>query len=166
MASTLFLILLASCSHNCQQWKLATIKASHPCSTYTKARLAPSDLFNGMEAELLCNGNDETLFFNVHILCFPPAKNPEGKIDVAVCIKGESFTFAAYRLEGGQRLMLPDEAKQIIVASLLEGFPVYVSVGRYEAKLVCNNFQKVYTERDSKPGISVSAKIPRTKDRL
>lgn len=140
----LFLLLLASCTPKQPQWKLTTIKAIYPCSTYAKARLAPCNPFYGIEAEILCNGDDTTFFLNALIMCFPPAETPDGKINVTLEIDENTFNFASERLEGGQRIMLPEEAKELIIASLLDGHLVTITVGRYQTTLILDNFENVY----------------------
>lgn len=139
-----FLIYLSSCTPARQAWKLTTITATFPCSTYAKAYLQTCNPFNGLEVELLCNGADTTLFLNALMLCFPPAQNDSGKIDVDICIEDQSFQYPGDRYEGGQRIRLPEEAKQLIIASLLEDIPVTIAVGRYQAIIYSENFKKVY----------------------
>lgn len=139
-----FLISLVSCSSSKQLWKFRTIKATYPCSTYTKIYLPTCHPFNGLEAELLCNGPDMALFLNALILCFPNNTDIQGKIVVDVCIDEQYYQFLADRFEGGQRLKLPNEAMQLIIASLLDNSPVKVSVDRYEAILETGNFKEVY----------------------
>lgn len=142
----LFLTFFSSCSKPCLGWKLSTIHAVYPCSTYAKARLTPCNPFSELEAELLCNGKDTSFFLNALMLGFPPAETCEGKINVNVMIAEQSYEYASERLEGGQRIKLPEQAKQLIISTLLDGDSVIISIDRYQTVLIPDNFEKVYQE--------------------
>lgn len=143
----LFLIpLLSSCSPTCHQWKLAAIKANCPTASYVKAYLPACNTFNGLEAELMCSNGDMQLNLNILSLQFPcdPCDPEHSTVAVEFC--GEKYTYVAERLLGGQRLVMPEEARQQIICTLLEGNDVDISVGRYESTLVSNGFSKHYDQ--------------------
>lgn len=142
----LFCLPLLSCSKSCREWELSTIKATYPCATYAKARLAPQNIFNGIETEFLIAGKDATIFLNAFTLCFPASDDDDGIVEVDLAIEEQSYRFLGERLTGGQRIKLPEDAKQLIITSLLECRSIVVSVGRFQTEIVPGNFEDVYKE--------------------
>lgn len=133
-----------SCSPQCHQWKLAVIKADCPSASYVKVYLPACNTFNGLEAVLMsCNGNIN-LYLNAHTLLFPTIGCDECHSEIMMCIEEEKYQFTADRLQGGQCLLLPDDAMQLVVCSLLEKKCVEITVGRYQTILTHENFDKTY----------------------
>lgn len=139
-----FFIFFVSCSPKNQYWKFRTINADFPYSSYSKAYLATCHPFDGLEVELLFNGFDSILFLNTLILCFPESTDGSGMIEVKINIEDRSYIFLADRFEGGQRIKLPENAKQLIIASLLDGRCPQIIVDRYHAILQSDNFRRIY----------------------
>ena len=111
---------------------------------YVKAYLPACNTFNGLEAVLMsCNGNMH-LYLNAFTLLFPFNGTDEDHTDVLFTIEEEKYCFTADRLQGGQSLLLPDVAMQLVIDSLLECKGVEISVGRYNTTLTSENFDKPY----------------------
>lgn len=148
MSSALFLvfIFLLGCSPPCHQWELVNIKANCPCITYSKAYLPVCSRFSGIEAELLCAGAEKHLYLNAFSLQFPKCADDEDTTEVIVLINDIEYTFIAQRFEGGQRLLLPEIAQQLIIDALLEGHCIDLSTGHYRATLIPDNFVNVYNK--------------------
>ena len=144
-ALLLITTLIISCTPHCNQWKLAVIKADCPSATYAKAYLPACNTFSGLEAVLTsCNGSVE-MHLNAFTLLFPYYDSDEEHSEVFVCIGTEKYSYVAGRLEGGQSLLLPEAAVQLITGALLESKCVDISVGRYQTTLIYQNFAKVYS---------------------
>lgn len=140
----LIAFLTVSCSPPCYQWKLAIIKANCPPANYVKIYLPACNTFNGLEAALMsCNGSRRFYLYALTLL-FPCNPGDEEHSEVSFSINEEGFQFSADRLQGGQCLLLPEEAMQLIVESLLEKKCVEINVGRYKTTLIPDNFHKVY----------------------
>lgn len=143
-ALVLITLLKTSCCPQYNHWKLAAIKADCPTASYVKVYLPPCNTFNGLEAVFMsCNGNMH-LYFNALTLLFPCLCNDENHSEVVIIIKDESYRFIAERLQGGQRLLMPEESMLLITLCLLEKECVEVSIGRYHALLTHENFEKSY----------------------
>jgi hypothetical protein len=144
---TLFLIifLVTSCSPQCNQWKLAVIKADCPPAKYARACLPACNTFNGMEAVLMSSNGTTHFYLNALTLLFPVYECDNAHTEIKIVIEEENYCFIVDRLQGGQRLLLPEEAKQLIVDALLEFKCVEISTGRYQTTLIYENFQNVYS---------------------
>lgn len=141
----LFLIVLfSSCSPYRQQWKLAAINACCPKASYVKLYFPTCNTFNGLEAEFLSSNGDLQLCLNIHTLQFPSDLECPDHTTVEVNIDDDPYIFTADRLLGGQRLVMPPEACQLIVCALLAGCTVCIKVGRYESTLLPEGFEKHY----------------------
>ena len=134
------------CSPQCNHWKLAVIKADCPSAYYSKIYLPSCNTFNGLEAIILsCNGNKH-LYLNAYTLLLPFNPNDEAHTDTLFSIEEKDYSFTAERLQGGQCLLLPDEAMELVIDSLLENKSIEITVGRYFCTLIPDNFDKVYAD--------------------
>ena len=119
---TLFLIstLCSSCFPQCHYWKLAVVKADCPSASYVKVYLPPCNTFSGLEIVFIACNRDIRLYCNTLTLLFPCLYNDEKHSEVFLTIEEEKYTFIAERLQGGQSLLMPEEAQLLIILSLLE----------------------------------------------
>jgi hypothetical protein len=142
----LFLVALSlySCSPACHQWKLAVIKADCPAARYAKLYLPASNTFNGLDAVLMWSNGRLNFYLNALTFCFPSDDGNETQCEVDFRIDDVMNTFVAERLEGGQSLLLPEEAMQLVVTALLEQQCVEVTVGRFQTTLVPDHFDTSY----------------------
>lgn len=105
----------------------------------------PCNRFNGVEAELLYSGHDIEFYLNAFTLLFSDSENA-GYTEVVIGIADQKYTYPAERLAGGQRLLLPAEAQQLIIAALIDNASVELSAGRYQAILIPDNFASIYAK--------------------
>ena len=117
-----------------------TIKGADPCMDFSKAYLPSCNAFNGMEAELLYDGYNTNFYLNIQTLQFPCSDEDESVANVTIVIGDQIYSIQSEILKGGQRIRLPLEIQQLIIDSLLEGSEVLISVGRYRATLIPDNF--------------------------
>ena len=144
--SSLFLFLFSciACSPPCHQWQIAIIKAYCPPATYVKTYLPATNTFSGMEVELMCHNGCLNLYLNAITLQFPTTNPKQTELKIVVC--DQTYIFLAERLNGGQRLLLPDDAKQLVICSLLEENCVKIYAGRYETTVTDEGFAKTYND--------------------
>jgi len=112
--------------------------------TYAKAVLPALNTFNGLQGELLLIGTKLQLYLNALSLQIPYLPNDEMHAGVTIAIEDQEYYFIADRFEGGQKVLLSDDALQIIINALLEGYFIDISIGRYETTLSPDNFACVY----------------------
>jgi hypothetical protein len=137
-------LLFYSCSPHCHQWKLAAIKANCPCATYTKVYLPTCNPFNGLEAVFISYNGNIRLYFNALTMQFPYIANDEEHTEIYLKVDEQAYNFVAERLKGGQTLLIPEEYLQLILRALHEKHYVEVMIGRYQAKIGCDNFERCY----------------------
>jgi hypothetical protein len=145
--NVLFFFLLFfsfSCVKPCQQWEMDHIEAQCPYYNSTKIYLPALNSFSNLEVEIVRTANETRMYFNIFTLEFPWICEDESKTEVCLVIDQQEYRFLADRLEGGQRLLLPPDALELVVQTLLQYAPVQAIVGRYTADIIPNNFCVVY----------------------
>lgn len=140
----LFLIFLSSCSQNCPQWVREDI--SSPCPQYSSSRLyvSPTDLFCLLELELVRDCTEERLYVNVLSVEICDDERHPGQTPVVVSIDGIDNKMMAARFQGGQRFLLPDYGRGLVVEAFAAGKPVTVSISRYKQTFPAKNFSESY----------------------
>ena len=98
----------------------------------------------GLELELDFGISGLRMYVNVFSLEVPSHAETPHIAQVVIHINEERFVFFAHILQGGQRLLLPEEASNTIIEALSAGFPVTISTGRYRSVILPANFQKQY----------------------
>jgi hypothetical protein len=94
----------------------------------------------------LCpNGTLDVYLYSLTLL-FPCNTDDPCTSNVTICVDDARHIFTAERLQGGQCLRLPEEARDLIICSLLEGKCPEITVGRYQATLIHDNFRKVFSQ--------------------
>lgn len=144
--SALFLFLLAtSCSSSsCPKWQIEETITCSPCYNSGKIFFPPPDEFSGLELELARGPDDVRMYINVFSIEISGEADDSNAAQVLVDFGGEAETFTANILQGGQRLLLPPEATERILSSLLDGDYITISVDRYKAEIPSENFPKLY----------------------
>ncbi|HEV8051885.1 MAG TPA: hypothetical protein VGP47_05270, partial [Parachlamydiaceae bacterium] len=84
------------------------------------------------------------LYFYAVTLLFPQYENDERLCEITICVDDENFSFISDRLQGGQCLLLPNEATQLVTESLFQNKCVEVKTGRYQTILSSENFNNAY----------------------
>lgn len=76
----------------------------------------------------------------------PEGQTLEGHstVTVTVSINHQSQEFLAYLLQGGHRLLLPENAKHLIVEALQNNYSVEISVASYTTTIIPDDFGKHY----------------------
>lgn len=143
-----FLILsffLFSCRTCIPEWQTTTILSANP--DYNSSRLFYPALnpFNGLEVEIIHTLSGMRMYLNALSLSFPMEEEHPELVTVNIELsENVSFSVLAERLGGGQRLLLSDEAAQKVVNTLLNGEPVFFSVGHYSTQVSPYHFHKEY----------------------
>lgn len=136
----------SACSPHCHQWKLAIIKADCPPARYAKLYLPACSTFNGFDAVLIRANGCISFYLNALTLCFPNYGEDPDHTEVVFCIDDEVSTFIADKLQGGQSLLLPEEAMQLVVSAMLQQKCVDITIGRYQTTLIPDHFDTSYNK--------------------
>lgn len=144
--SILFLpfFILLSCTKPCRQWELETIQSDCPGICYGKATLPACSTFNGLEAEILSIESGLRFYLNALSLELPMVDDDVDYTTVIISIGDQDYSFLADRFQGGQQLLLPEDAQNLIIETLLQKCEVDIRVGRYQTTLVPNHFYESY----------------------
>jgi|694.fasta_scaffold01000_17 hypothetical protein len=124
-------------------WELRKTSTDRPY--YNSSRIYFSDEnARGLELELDYGVLGLQMYVNVFSLEVPSLPDDPTLANVNVEIDGEQRVFIAHLFLGGQRLLLPDEARDLILETLLSGAPVTLSTGRYRSIIPPANIQTLY----------------------
>lgn len=65
---------------------------------------------------------------------------------ITLTIDGESQIYPAELLQGGQRLLLPDIARDAVIEALLNGQCVEIAAGPYQIEILPTKFRKYFAK--------------------
>ncbi len=71
-------------------------------------------------------------------------ENPDKSVPVKIEIEGNFPTATAYKLEGKQRLLFPEETRDVIIDALLHNEQVLLTVERYKIVLKPEGFTPLF----------------------
>jgi hypothetical protein len=118
-----------------QEWQEQTAYSAHAKHSFSRIYTPELRSFYQMGAELNQNRCESKLYLFVLCFQFPCLENDDEHSEVAVEAEGSTYMFYAERLAGGQKLLLPEDAKQLILTALSNGYPVQLTVGGYRTTL-------------------------------
>ncbi len=148
---TLFILsLLASCSHS-DPWAFNRIDSGDPQFNSTKLTYYSQDPINGIDLEFTHTCDAIRTYLNVHSLPIPPSKEDPKATKGHLTIGSDSFSFLAYRHEGGQRLLLPPEIAERIIAGLRECKSIQIKVPGYSVAIEGKEFEKKFGQLGHTP---------------
>lgn len=144
--------LLASCSSNKSSWQCASLPSS-PCK---KLYLTPQNTFQNLEIVLQKDGEESKAMINVYGI--PLKAERDGRTKLVLTLDGTSTCYSAYLLEGGQRIVLPNDAEQKLLEALYQKKPLELAAGRYSTKVCYEGFEEPFSEfQNEKPSFTLSS---------
>jgi len=90
--------------------------------------------------------NGVRMYVNAYSVPFSTLESDPGQALMLIGVNEDIFEFQADVLQGGQRLLVPDEAVSLIITSLSQNIPIKITVGRYCATIVPDNFLFLYND--------------------
>jgi hypothetical protein len=143
ISSALFFFLY-SCSKPGQSWNYQQTITPYPVYNSGKLSLYPQNDFRGLELEFIKGNSKMRMYLNIYCLSFPQEQNDSSKTLVTISTSNDTQEVLAHRFEGGQRLLLPDEAASNIICKLLNNQIITIAVGRYSSDIIPQGFAKNY----------------------
>lgn len=141
----LCLVLLTSCSTPCRQWILCEIGGEDPCFNSGRLILEPDSTICHLELELDRSQSGIRMYVNLLLLQAPPLPEDPQKTALSILFEdGESLIVYPYLLTGGQRLLLPPDVADFLIATLLEGRPFTIQIGRQNLSVIIDQFEPLY----------------------
>lgn len=124
-------------------------KTVTPYAQYNSARLVLpiEDQFRGLEITLVRGSEGVLMYVNACSVAFPCDEDcfDPNMTQINIVVMGNNpYVVWAHRLQGGQRLLLPCEASDRIIESLLAGIPVEMTIGRYYTEIIPDRFAELY----------------------
>lgn len=142
---TLFLLFFTmSCSENCRQWEYDEINTHCSCYDSSRVYLPLCNRFCELEVEIIVDACATRTYLNALLLDLPFEEDNPSKTSVTINVEEQKFEFLADRFEGGQKILLPSEAQNLIIENLLQNKDMTIVVGRYVTEVTAKNFGKIY----------------------
>jgi hypothetical protein len=94
-----------------------------------------------MSVELISSQEELRIYIN---LLSNPLAYCEKTVSVRYnigCLMGEVTAFV---MDGGQRILIPCELRELIIDSLLKGIPVQLTINNYSFEIPSSNFSTLY----------------------
>jgi hypothetical protein len=132
------LLLLSACADPCY-WRHQEIKTG-PCRSEVLHYL-PINNTNGIDLEFQ-KGTYGTLgYVGVYCKEIPPSKENALTSEVIIAIDGAGMRYYALRMEGGQRLLLPDVATTALLDAFCAGKNVIIGLEGYYGEFLAADFE-------------------------
>jgi hypothetical protein len=128
--SLLLPLLLLSCSKQ-SHWAFDQVHSDKKEFRSTKLTYCSRDPIYGIDLEFLNTEEHLRAYFNIHSIPIPPHKGDPKTTLLTMEIKGETLQWTAYRLAGGQRFLLPEEATAALISALKNRNEVLVTLTGY-----------------------------------
>lgn len=138
--------ILNSCSH-CAPWQYDYICSCDPCFQCAKVYYEPQNVFREAGIEIAFSTDTGFRFFlNFYGCPIPDKLIHDDAAEVTLIINNTSSLILANVCKGGQRLILPEDASQLIIQSLLNNEEVCLKIWRYSVNIPLEGFEKNYNK--------------------
>ncbi len=137
------LFLLPSCSCG-PCWVYREVDTSCPSNNSAFLSYPVLNGFNGIEVQLLRGDFGTLAYLNIPCREIPPLPDAPRYANVLLIIEEDYYSFQAIRMEGGQRLLLPDEATDLLIHALLNCVSVVIALPSHYAEICPMRFESLY----------------------
>ncbi len=134
---TLLLLVFSLTGCRGKGWFYSDVKSD--CARFNSALLShcSPEAFNGIELQLLRGEFGILAFLNI-------SSGSLNSPTAALEIEGIRYLYTAHVMQGGQRVLLPPEAADFIITSLLNGLNVKICLNGYMSEFFPENFARKY----------------------
>jgi hypothetical protein len=140
-----------SCSKPCQRWQFDQTITCCPCFNSGKIYLTPQCTFGEIELEVAQGPCEQRMYLNVFALEIPSDPHDPERAKVFIIFENHESIVYGYKLQGGQRLLLPPEAALEITEALLDDQSFEIRVGRFRSTICPDHFAESYSKLISIP---------------
>lgn len=147
--SALCLIMLSSCSSKtCREWDVQTNITKCPLYSSGRLILSPESDQTNIELEIVRSYSGLRMYINILFLQAQPLPDDPSRTKAEIYFEGEDepWTIYPFILEGGQRLLLPDDVAEYLLSVLEAGSTFQIKIGRYQTAIITDSFDKAYAE--------------------
>lgn len=131
---------LSSCA-SYPQWHLEKVVTCDPLSRSIRLFYDSLDPFCQIELELVQSVSGLRMYLNT----FGRPLSYGTTFPITLTIEEEDLVYTAELLEGGQRLLLPDAARDAVIEALFNEQCVQIAAGPYQATILPTQFSKYFT---------------------
>jgi hypothetical protein len=110
-----------------------------------------ADPVRGINLEILKTKDNLHFYLDVSSRSIPPYKNNLKEAIVEIEVEGQKYIFIASRHSGGQRVLLPTQAQELIVSSLQGDKSVQIALSGYKTTLLSDGFAERYEKLQTSP---------------
>lgn len=105
------------------------------------------DPIHGIDLEFLQTQEHLKVYLNVHSIPVPAYQgNPKSVLVNLAINNSEALRCQAYRLEGGQRFLLPDEIAETLIEALKNDQEISISLTGYRSIVKAEDFSKKFDQ--------------------
>lgn len=143
---TLGLLFICSCNPSPErEWILVNTITKRPCYNSSRLFLEPDSKAHHIELEISRSRSGINMYLNLMLFPAPPLPDDPSRTSAEFIVEGEEpIIFYPYRLSGDQRLLIPDDMTQQMIALLTSEKSFVIKMGRDEIQVVPDNFQISY----------------------
>ncbi len=136
----LLFLFLSACSSK-TGWDYRAVQTKPIASNSANLRIPVTNPFNGLELQFLKGSFGTRAYLSVHAREIPSQANDP----IVIVVDDQSYSFATTRMEGGQRLLLPEEATQLLISALSNTQKVTIAApGGFSSVISSKKFGKLY----------------------
>ena len=140
----LLFLFLFSCQPLRPKWELEKTVTRRSNFNSGVLFFPAEECFTHLEFELAKTQSGVRAYINTFFS--PIASTEDHQVEVSVATETDKYCFFADILKGGQRLLLPDEARDMIIELLLNDETITIKVDRYQQRIPPTYFRKLYRE--------------------
>jgi hypothetical protein len=140
-----FLVLLSACTSQ-GHWISNQIHSDKREFCSTKLSYPSRDPINGIDLEFLKIGENLNVYLNVHSIPVLAHQDNQKSVLLKLDIDGEILRCQVYRLEGGQRFLLPEEIVATLIKSLHNHKDVTFILPGYRSTVKAENFAEKFIQ--------------------
>jgi hypothetical protein len=138
-------VLLFSCSRQ-GHWTSDQVNSDKQEFSSTKLSYLSNDPAHGIDLELLKIGERLNVYLNVHSVPVPPHQGHQKSAFLKLDIDGKIIRCETYRLEGGQRFLLPDDIAKIVIESLQSNKEITFILSGYRSTIKAEDFSAKFDQ--------------------
>jgi hypothetical protein len=144
----LCLIFLFACSSPaCRQWEIQDVITTHSAFNGGRLILESDNDYSRLEVEVVRNCSGIRFYINLLLLEAPPCKEDPGRTRIEIHFDNQDpWILYPYLMGGNQRFLLPGDAADALIQSLLDEQSFTIYIGRSLITVVPTNFSKVYRQ--------------------
>jgi hypothetical protein len=141
---SLFLLLSLFACSNHSHWTSDLVYSDRKEFCSTKLSYLSSNPIHGIDLEFLKIGQRLNVYLNVHSVPVPAYRGNQKIALLKLDIDGEILDCETYRLEGGQRFLLPQEIVKILIESLQNHKDITLILPGYRSTVKAEDFTRKF----------------------